>query len=240
MAYRLTYANQGATRSLPLAEELERIYQLASEAAGIDEIRVGSGGQPATGPNRTGSHRHDMGGAGDISLIRGGRMLDFTNPDDLPYIQSWISNAKKFGGTGFGAGSDYMGNTTIHAGMGTPAVWGAGGKGANAPSWLREAYSGAPQGASPGISLASNPVAAAPSAMAAAPAEAENPMMAGLDEIASGLSGGKQAPQFAQMKPPSVDAEAETGDNAGAAQLMASLLDDRRRRYGMSLSGMPV
>lgn len=37
-----------------------------------------------------------------------------------------------------------MGAGRLHVGFGNPGIWGADGKGANAPGWLREAYHGEP------------------------------------------------------------------------------------------------
>lgn len=64
---------------------------------------VFSGGQDAEGPNRTGSHRHDHGGAGDVFFYKDGRRLDWGNPDDLPIFQDIVSRGKQAGITGFGA-----------------------------------------------------------------------------------------------------------------------------------------
>lgn len=134
----------GTIRNRPLSRELEAVYRQAAAAAGIDGITVVSGGQG--GARRTGSTRHDHGGSGDIKLMRGGRVLSFENPEDLPYIRAFVSRAHQLGAQGIGAGRDYMGSETLHVGFGKPAVWGADGKGANAPAWLREAVgsSGAP------------------------------------------------------------------------------------------------
>lgn len=148
---RVTYANQNATRNQPIMPQLNNIYTQAANAAGIDEVRVISGGQPATGPNRTGSHRHDHGGAGDIQLIVGGRALDTRNPDDLAKIERFVATAWKLGATGIGAGEDYMGSRTLHVGFGTTAVWGKDGSRQFAPAWLRRATGGTPGMASGNI-----------------------------------------------------------------------------------------
>jgi hypothetical protein len=152
MAYKLTYLNQNATRNLPLSDQLAALYQQAAEAAGIDEIRVGSGGQPATGKRRTGSHRHDWGGAGDIKLVKDGRVLNFNKKEDLPIISSFVSAARGAGATGIGAGESYMGPETLHVGFGNPAVWG-GTKRQPVPEWLRNAYNQAKATAAPGVTL---------------------------------------------------------------------------------------
>jgi len=68
-------------------------------------------------------------------------------------------------------------------------------------------------------------------------AEAPAAEPSGLDMIASSLQ--RKAPQLMTPQPTSIGAEAVSGnENNGAAQLMASLLDDRRKRYGVSLSGI--
>lgn len=138
----IVYQNQNATRNQQLSPQLTQVLQVAADANGIDRVVVISGGQPSEGPNRTGSHRHDEGGAADIRLYRNGRLLNFEDPNDRPTFQAFIGTARSNGATGFGAGVDYMGPNTIHVGFGTPAVWGAGGRGANAPDWLRAATSG--------------------------------------------------------------------------------------------------
>jgi len=240
MAYKLTYNNQGV-RNLHLSPEVERAYELAAQAAGIDEIRVTSGGQESSGPNRTGSHRHDAGGAGDIQLVKNGRVLDFTNKDDLPYFTNFVSSAKGGGLTGFGAGTDYMGNNTIHAGGGTSAIWGAGGKGTNAPGWLQQAF---------GTTINSNPVTApsgtAPitsttTAPTTAPVAAEksatpfDTAMGGLEEMIGGLQGKKPQQAEPQMQQASPAVQPNAPDPKMAQLLMSQLLNKPR---GLSLGGM--
>lgn len=237
MAYKLTYNNQGV-RNLHLSPEVERAYELAAQAAGIDEIRVTSGGQESSGPNRTGSHRHDAGGAGDIQLVKNGRVLDFTNKDDLPYFTNFVSSAKGGGLTGFGAGTDYMGNNTIHAGGGTSAIWGAGGKGTNAPGWLQQAFGTtinsnpvtAPSGTAPITSTTTAPVAAP----AAAPESPYADAFSGLEEMIGGLTGKKATPP-PEMQQASPAVQPNAPDPRMAQLLMSQLLNKPR---GLSLGGM--
>lgn len=240
MAFNLLYANQGSIRNKPVMPNLAKIYEQAATRAGIDAIRVVSGGQDATGPHRTGSHRHDLGGAGDIQLLVGGRPLDFTNKADLPIIQNFFREGRALGLTGVGAGSGYMGNTTYHAGFGPVSVWGAGGRSKNAPQWLSDAF-----GSAKGVSLASAPGAglSAPTVSAAPAAPASDPMAAGMKLIQQGLGGTPAATEEAapaQSVGAPISAGAGGQDlSAGAATLMNALLDSRRKRYGLSLTGMP-
>lgn len=190
--YELIYANSG-TRNQPLSSDLAALYEQAARAAGISAIRVTSGGQPAAGPNRVGSTRHNHGNAGDIQLLVNGRVLNFTNPQDLPIMQKFVSAAHSGGATGIGAGVDYMGPSTLHVGYGAPAVWGAGGSSKNAPDWLREAVGGA---GSPSAAYAPRPaqVGGAPDA-ATVPNPRMRPNLDGLapllDPIAETLTGQK-------------------------------------------------
>ena len=48
----------GATRNKPITQELRRVLDAAAQAAGIDAIRITSGGQDALGEGtrRIGSH----------------------------------------------------------------------------------------------------------------------------------------------------------------------------------------
>jgi hypothetical protein len=133
----------GTIRNLPVSSDLERVLNNAAAATGVSVV-INSGGQPAEGGGpRTGSTRHDHGNAADLQLVVNGRPLDFTNPNDLPIIQQFIATARANGATGFGAGTDYMGNNTLHVGFGAEGVWGAGGSSATAPEWLASAYGGA-------------------------------------------------------------------------------------------------
>lgn len=137
----LQYANTGATRNQPLAPQLVSALDKVAPALGV-KVKVFSGGQDAEGSRRTGSHRHDHGGAGDIFLEKDGRQLSWDNPNDRPIFEQFVSLSKKAGLTGFGAGDGYMQPGSMHVGFGAPGVWGAGGSGANAPDWLRKAYGG--------------------------------------------------------------------------------------------------
>lgn len=142
----LKYSNQGATRNDPLDPKLIGAMSFLGDM-GIT-MDVISGGQEAAGEGgaRTGSVRHDHGGAGDVDFYKDGRKLDWNNPADMPILVQIIQTAKANGVTGIGAGDDYMGAGRFHVGFGNPGVWGAGGKGANAPDWLVAAYNGAPAG----------------------------------------------------------------------------------------------
>lgn len=134
----LRYTNQNATRRQPISDELIRAMSFLPEL-GVT-MNVYSGGQPSSGPNRVGSTRHDHGNAADVMFYHGGRMLDWNNPGDIPVLADIVARAKAAGVTGIGAGNDYMGPGRMHIGFGSPAVWGAGGKRANAPQWLIDAY----------------------------------------------------------------------------------------------------
>lgn len=146
----LRYTNQGATRSLPISPELASAMSFLPDLGLTMEVY--SGGQPGIGEGgaRVGSTRHDHGGAADVMFYDAtGRMLDWNNPNDVATFQEIVRRAKAAGVTGIGAGDDYMGAGRMHVGFGNPGVWGAGGKGANAPDWLVSAYGGAPAGSAP-------------------------------------------------------------------------------------------
>jgi phage-related minor tail protein len=136
----LKYSNQGATRSQPLDPKLSEAFSFLKEK-GI-QMEVFSGGQPGIGSGlpRVGSTRHDHGMAADVLFSQNGRRLDWNNPADVPVYQDIVRQARANGVTGFGAGPGYMQPGSMHVGYGTPGVWGAGGSGANAPQWLRDAY----------------------------------------------------------------------------------------------------
>lgn len=161
----LKYSNQGATRNDPLDPRLiEAMSFLPQLGVMMDVV---SGGQEAAGEGggRTGSTRHDHGNAADADFYKDGRKLDWNNPADMPILTQIVQTAKANGVTGIGAGDDYMGAGRFHVGFGTPGVWGAGGKSANAPDWLVAAYNGAQSGApiaaltQPGPAAATNALA---------------------------------------------------------------------------------
>lgn len=128
----------GKTRDLPIAPGLKQILSFAGSVAGIDEVRVESGGQCAIGTcnKRVGSTRHDLGNAADLDLIKDGRVLRFTNPSDLPFFEAFIEAAASFGATGIGGDVGYMGPTRIHVGFGSRATWGGTNGTGAAPNWL--------------------------------------------------------------------------------------------------------
>lgn len=140
----LKYSNQNATRNMPLSPELVNALSFLPEM-GV-QMEVFSGGQPekGSGEPRVGSTRHDHGNAADVFFSKNGRRLSWENPDDIPVLQEIVSRGKTAGLTGFGAGQGYMQPGSMHVGFGSGAVWGAGGKGANAPDWLKQAYNGQP------------------------------------------------------------------------------------------------
>jgi hypothetical protein len=118
------------TRKGPITSTLNTQLNYAAAQAGV-QVEVVSGGQPSSGPNRTGSHRHDLGGAADLYLSVGGRRLDPNRPEDYEKIKQFAYEAARAGATGIGFGRGYMGLGEIHVGGGTQAVWGAGGAGRN-------------------------------------------------------------------------------------------------------------
>lgn len=137
----LLYANQGATRSQKLSKRLTNTLGSFIPEMGL-QMKVFSGGQDASGSKRTGSHRHDHGNAADVFFYRNGKKLDWDNPEDRPVFEEIVKRARQAGITGIGAGHGYMQKGSMHIGFGSPAVWGKGGKGSNAPAWLRSAFNG--------------------------------------------------------------------------------------------------
>jgi hypothetical protein len=137
----------GATRNKPITDELKQVLWTAAEAAGVDKVIITSGGQDALGEGtrRTGSTRHDRGRAADLQLRVNGSTPSFTDDSADPIILSFVKAAAAAGATGIGAGVTYMGNKTMHVGFGTSVsdhtrlTWGAQGKSATAPQWLRDA-----------------------------------------------------------------------------------------------------
>jgi hypothetical protein len=131
----------GKTRDLPIVSRLKQILSFAGSVAGIDEVRVESGGQCAIGTcsKRVGSTRHDLGNAADLDLIKDGRVLKFTDSSDLSFFELFVEAAASFGATGIGGDVGYMGPTRLHVGFGDRATWGGDGGNGAAPRWLSKA-----------------------------------------------------------------------------------------------------
>ena len=120
-------------RDMPISAALRRVLLAAAQQAGVDVVRITSGGQPGSRGQRTGSNRHDGGNAADLELVAQGRTLDFTRASDLDTICRFVAAAAACGATGIGAGVNYMGPQRLHVGFGngpndtTQVVWGEGG-----------------------------------------------------------------------------------------------------------------
>lgn len=135
-------SKEASVRKMPIQPKLKNTLTYAAAASGVDIVSVFSGGQTekgSAGP-RTGSIRHDDGNAADIYLYKDGRKLNMEDPEDRKVMSKFISNARAAGATGIGAAPDYMGVHGIHVGFGSEKTWGAKGKSANAPDWLKNAY----------------------------------------------------------------------------------------------------
>jgi hypothetical protein len=115
----------GHVRDLPIKEELRNQLDVAAKATETKAVVI-SGGQPSSGRNRTGSHRHDNGGAADIELrdAKTGRLLDMNNKEDAARMAMFVTASVAAGATGVGAGVRYMGPHMIHVGGGRAATWG--------------------------------------------------------------------------------------------------------------------
>lgn len=108
----------GKIRDKPISEDVRNRISTAAIATDPNiSIGLVSGGQDATGPNRTGSHRHDNGGAGDIVLIRDGKQV--TPVEDPELYARFLENAAAAGFTGIGHYS-----WGVHVGGGSKAAWG--------------------------------------------------------------------------------------------------------------------
>ena len=144
---------QSGIRNQSLDPSVVRILETAGINSGVNVV-VTSGGQPSSGSNRTGSHRHDNGMAGDVQLFVPGRStpLNINNPNDLPIIQNFINQSRLAGATGIGAGNGYMGDNTFHIDRSYPdkgytQYWGGpldNGtyRQKNAPKWLADIAKG--------------------------------------------------------------------------------------------------
>lgn len=136
----LRYANQGKIRNQPVSPQLAQSLAYLADLGVTAEVFSGGQDAKGKGSRRTGSTRHDHGNAADVFFYKDGKRLDWSNPEHLPVFEEIVARGRANGLTGFGAGPNYMQPGSMHIGFGNEAVWGAGGKGENAPGWLRSAF----------------------------------------------------------------------------------------------------
>ncbi|MBN9219891.1 MAG: glucosaminidase domain-containing protein [Mesorhizobium sp.] len=78
-------------------------------------------------------------------MIVNGRVQTFSDTQASRTVTKFVTAAAAHGATGIGAGVGYMGPSTLHIGFGlnvddrSKLTWGAQGRSANAPAWLRQA-----------------------------------------------------------------------------------------------------
>jgi hypothetical protein len=151
---------QSGTRRLPIAPKLEKLLSQVADAAGV-YFEVYSGGQDET-TGYTGSTRHDHGNSADLRAFVPGSdgKPQYFSIDTPEGKQKWgqiATLSRDAGATGIGMAEGYMGPNAMHIGFqgevrkdangkvikrpsSFEGVWGDGGKSANAPAWLRDAW----------------------------------------------------------------------------------------------------
>ena len=176
----LRYNNKGATRNKPISDDLRgRLGYLNDMGITMEIFSGGQDGIETGSKQRVGSVRHDHGNAADAFFYKDGRRLDWANEADQPVFDEIVRRGVAAGVTGWGAGPGYMQQGSMHVGMGNPGVWGAGGKGASAPSWLRAAYG------NPWVEPQRPAAAVAAASAAPAPAPAQKPAAVATTKAAS-------------------------------------------------------
>jgi hypothetical protein len=132
-------------RDMPISDALRHVLLVAAQEAGVDIVRITSGGQLGSSGQRTGSNRHDGGNAADLEPVARARTLDFTRAADLDTICRFSLRPRPAARPASARGVNYMGPQRLHVGFGngandtTQVVWGEGGAAASAPDWLRDA-----------------------------------------------------------------------------------------------------
>jgi hypothetical protein len=141
----------GKTRDKPIVPELVNLLEAVGNELDV-YFEVTSGGQVSSRDPKlkdvpggwTGSTRHNDGKAADTKayVLRDGQKhyLDFTDSSDRQLWSDIVRLSVAGGATGIGAGNGYMGPQTVHIGYGGAGTWGAKGRSANAPEWLKTAY----------------------------------------------------------------------------------------------------
>ena len=140
---------KNATRNKPIQSALRSILEQVSAETETSIVIYSAGQDPKGTPNarRTGSIRHDNGYAADIRIYKDDRRLTALRSSDHEDLTEIVKSLKKAGIGSVGAGPGYM-NGNLHVdiadrvGQGQALTWGAGGRSANTPSWLRTAFYG--------------------------------------------------------------------------------------------------
>ena len=141
--------SQAGIRNGPIDENLLNIISASAAEAGVN-VNIISGGQMslkafnnAEGSKeviednyylngkavRTGSTRHDNGGAADLDLLdpNTGQKLEYNN-ETQHIFHNFMTLTKQYGATGigfgFGRNDGYMGGDRMHIGFGADAFWG--------------------------------------------------------------------------------------------------------------------
>ena len=146
---RVRMRNSSATRNKALDSRLMSVLDKAADEAGVDVV-VFSGGQDqrGQGTRRTGSIRHDNGLAADVWIYSDGQRLPTAREN--PIVSKFIAACVANGAKGIGAGPGYMSGVGIHVDLwGDRAgarTWGAGGRSANTPTYVAQAYSAGASG----------------------------------------------------------------------------------------------
>jgi hypothetical protein len=214
----LAYANQGAIRNQPLSDKLTGALGSFLPEMGVT-MKVFSGGQDANGPRRTGSHRHDHGNAADVFFYKDGRQLSWNNPQDLPIFEDIVRRGRAAGITGFGAGDGYMRPGSMHIGFGSPAVWGSGGRGSNAPDWLRTAFNSPEKVQASSALEAVNAMAGQPTQVASADPSIGLPQQAPVPEAAPALPDPRTIQDMPVASAPQPIQTAQAQPSAGPSNL---------------------
>lgn len=157
--------NHNGIRRMPLSAALQSTISRALNGTGLN-WKSHSGGQPASGANRVGSHRHDNGNASDGDFVDAatGKTLNADAPADKQKIAAALARLKSAGIQGVGWDSSatgrghYMGSSRFHLDVSGPAgVWGSSTRGDTAAAWVVNALGGVPQGEVQGDAASEDP-----------------------------------------------------------------------------------
>jgi hypothetical protein len=121
----VTTATHGKIRDKPIQKQVDYWARagaaMTAQATGLNiGLVYTSGGQPSYGPDRTGSHRHDWGGAVDLVLTVDGKQVTPLERPDL--YATFLKYSVAAGATGVGHYPMH-----VHVGGGSAVAWGPNG-----------------------------------------------------------------------------------------------------------------